>query len=242
MDTVRLQCHICFTVAEIKNNYLQLADAITIVPIVELHLCKHQMCVTCVRKIAQRNTDKRLECPMCRRKNAHFNVYSVNRNVVEVLRCGVNDVREQVYPRCLVDAGSLARNVFEKSVLLETEYNTNELVTTPNELCTVLTRLQDQINEQTKFNYTLQLQSETLMQTNEAIERRIENSRNVYNNAYKQLEAVRNTRIQEERSLKTVVEKHKQWVERNAKLKKKNEQLENENIKLIKDYNLFNKC
>ncbi|AAQ91700.1 cg30 [Choristoneura fumiferana DEF multiple nucleopolyhedrovirus] len=240
MDMVRLQCHICYTVAEIKNNFLQPADAINMVPIVELYLCKHQMCVTCVRKIAQRNRDKRLECPMCRRKNAHFNVYSVNRNVVEVLRCGVNDVREQVYPRCMVDAGSLARNVFERSILLETEYN--EPATTPDDLRTVLTRLQEQINEQTKLNYTLHLQSETLALTNEAIERRIEKSRNDYNDACKQMEAVRNTRIKEERALKTLADKRTQWAERNAKLEQENQQLTNENIKLIKDNNLFNKC
>nr|ALR70197.1 cg30 [Anticarsia gemmatalis multiple nucleopolyhedrovirus]ALR70510.1 cg30 [Anticarsia gemmatalis multiple nucleopolyhedrovirus]ALR71767.1 cg30 [Anticarsia gemmatalis multiple nucleopolyhedrovirus]ALR72397.1 cg30 [Anticarsia gemmatalis multiple nucleopolyhedrovirus] len=237
MDTVRLQCHICFTVAEIKNNFLQPADAINMVPIVELHLCKHQMCVTCVRKIAQRNRDKRLECPMCRRKNAHFNVYSVNRNVVEVLRCGVNEVREQVYPRCLVDAGSLARNVFEKSILLETEYN--EPATTPDDLRIVLTRLQEQINEQTKLNYTLHLQSETLTLTNEAIERRIEKSRNDYSDACKQMEAVRNIRIKEERALKTLADKRTQWAKRNAKLEQENQQLTNENIKLIKDNNLF---
>ncbi|QBC76048.1 cg30 [Neophasia sp. alphabaculovirus] len=242
MDTVKLQCHICFTVAEIKNNFMQPVDAINMVPIVELHLCKHQMCVTCVRKIAKRNKDKHLECPMCRRKNAHFNVYSVNRNVVEVLQCGVNDVREQVYPRCLVDAGSLARNVFERSILLETEYNINDFATTPEDLRTVLTLLQEQINEQTKLNYTLHLQSETLTQTNEAIERRIEKSRNDYNNVCKQMEAVRNTRIKEERALKTLADKRTQWAERNAKLQQENEKLANENIKLIKDYNLFKKC
>ncbi|AJD09227.1 cg30 [Condylorrhiza vestigialis mutiple nucleopolyhedrovirus] len=242
MDIIRLQCHICYTVAEIKNNFLQPADAINMVPIVELHLCKHQMCVTCVRKIAQRKRDKRLECPMCRRKNAHFNVYSVNRNVVEVLRCGVNDVREQVYPRCIMDAGSLTRNIFEKSILLETEYNINEPAITPDDLRNVLTRLQEQINEQTKINYTLYLQSQTLTQTNETIERRIEKSRNDYNDVCKQMETIRNLRIKEERALKKLADKRTQWVERNAKLEQENKQLANENIELIKDYNLFKKC
>ena len=240
MDSVKLQCFICCSVGEIKNTFLQPADVVTIVPIVELHSCKHQICATCVRKIRQRR--RHVECPMCRHENTHITVYSVNRNVVEAIRCGVGEVRELSNLNGMLDAASLARNVFERSILLETEYNNNEPAITPENLRSTLTRLQEQINEQTKINYNLYLQSQTLTQTNEAIERRIEKSRNDYNDVCKQMEAIRNIRIKEERALKKLADKRTQWVERNAKLEQENKQLTNENIELIKDYNLFKKC
>ncbi|AAK85640.1 CG30 [Epiphyas postvittana nucleopolyhedrovirus] len=236
MNFVKLQCPICFSVGEIKNYYLQTIDVVNILPIVELHQCKHQLCATCVRKIMQRARNKRLECPMCRHKNLYITMYSVNGNVVEKLLCKVNDVREQTFPNGLLDAASLAHTLFNKSLIDSTD---NDELTKTSDLNTVISRLQMQINEQIKINYNLQLQSVTLVQANEAIEQRITNSRVNYQDACKQIEILRRTRVQEEQTIKNLMHKRVQWSERNAKLEKENEELTNENIRLIKDHNLL---
>lgn len=237
MDTVRLQCHICCSVGEIKNYYLRPVDVITILPIVELHLCKHQICVTCVRKIAQRNKDKRIECPMCRRKNLHFNVYSVNRNVVDTFRCPVAEVREHGRFNGLIDAASLARGLFEKS--LSDADAAPENPAKPIELQTTLARLQGQIDEQTKLNYDLQLKTAALMRANEEVGNRLNKSRDDCKEINKQIELLRSDKLQEERSLKALAHKHIQWLDKNNKLQRQNEQLTKENIKMIRDNNLF---
>ncbi|AUR45093.1 Cg30 protein [Spilosoma obliqua nucleopolyhedrosis virus] len=237
MDTVKLQCNICCSVGEIKNYFLQPADVITILPIVELYSCKHQLCVTCVRKIAQRNRDKRIECPMCRRKNAHFNVYNINRDSVDVLRCAVADAREHKRFTGLVDAASLARGLFERS-LLDVEPDLNN-ITKPSELQSVLKRLQTQIDEQTKVNYDMQMHAATLAQTIEEINDRLRKSQNDYNNVCKQIETVRVDRLREERAIKALSDKRAQWTIKNAEMQRENERLTNENINLIRDSNLF---
>lgn len=222
---------------EIKNYFLQPVDVITILPIVELYSCKHQLCVTCVRKIAQRARDKRVQCPMCRRKNAHFNVYNINRDSVDVLRCGVSDAREHKRFNGLVDAASLARGLFERS-LLDVEPGPNNFAK-PNELQTVLERLQMQIDEQTKINYDMQMRAAVLAQTVEEVNDRLIKSQNDYNNVCKQVEAVRVDRLREERAIKALSNKRAQWVVKNDEMQRENERLTNENISLIRDSNLF---
>ncbi|AHD25556.1 cg30 [Choristoneura murinana nucleopolyhedrovirus] len=237
MDTVKLQCHICCSVGDIKNYFLQPADVITILPIVELYTCKHQLCAMCVRKIAQRTGNKRIECPMCRRKNAHFNVYSVNRNSVDALRCAVADVREYGCFNGLVDAASLARGLFQHS-LLDAE-PTPENTAKPSELQIVLKRLQTQIDEQTQANYELQLRATALSQALEEVNYRLNRSQSDYSEACKQVETLRGDRLREERALKTLTDKHAQWTDKNVKMQRENDKLTNENIGLIKDNNLF---
>ncbi|AKR14148.1 putative transcriptional regulator [Dasychira pudibunda nucleopolyhedrovirus] len=237
MDTVRLQCHICCSVGEIKNYFLQPVDAITILPIVELHTCRHQLCVMCVRKIAQRGRDKRVECPMCRRKNAHLNVYSVNRNSVDVLRCSVADVREHGRFGGLADAASLARGLFEPSLLEAEPAPDNSFG--PNELQLVLKRLKAQIEAQTRTNYDLQLQATALERTIEEANDRLGKCRGEYSDACKLMDELRGDRLRAERAVKALADEHAQWADKNAKMRRENDRLTNENIGLIRDNNLF---
>ncbi|BBD51436.1 CG30 [Samia ricini nucleopolyhedrovirus] len=233
MDSVRLQCHICCSVGEIKNTFLQPVDVVTIVPIVELHSCKHQICATCVRKIRQRR--RHVECPMCRHDNTHITVYSVNRNVVETMRCGVSEVREFDRLGGMLDAASLARSLFEKT-LIDAE-SVDEF--TPGDLRSVLTRLQSQISERAKANHDLQLQAGVLTRANEIVERRIDKGRGELTEVRKQLEELRRAKASEERALKLLANKRVRWTDKNAKLERDNRDLENENIRLIRDNYLF---
>lgn len=237
MDTVKLQCHICCSVGEIKNHFLQPADVITIVPIVELYSCKHQFCTTCVRKIAQRGRDKRVECPMCRCKNKHFNLYSVNRNVVDIIRCSVTEVREQGRFGGLVDAASLARSVFEGSMIDDEPASKTPVKL--NDFQIVLKRLQTQIDTQTKSNYDLQIQATNLARANEEINDRLLKCQSDYNDACKQIEVLRCDKVKEERAIKALADKRAYWADKNAKLRSENEKLTSENISLIRDNNLF---
>ncbi|QDL56967.1 CG30 [Dione juno nucleopolyhedrovirus] len=237
MDPVRLQCNICCSVGDIKNHFLQPTDVITVLPIVELNSCKHQLCVTCVRKIAQRGRDKRVECPMCRRKNAHFNVYNINRNSVDALRCSVTEVREYGRFNGLVDAASLARALFEQS-LFDGDPAPEEPLK-PNEAQTVLKRLQAQIDEQTVKNYELQLRALALARTVEEANDRLNKTQHDYGHVCKQMEALRGERVRQERALAALVEKHAQWTDKNAKIERENERLTNENTIFIRDNNLF---
>ncbi|AGR57103.1 CG30 [Choristoneura rosaceana nucleopolyhedrovirus] len=234
---VKLQCSICYSVGEIKNYFLLPTDTITVLPIVELYTCKHQLCATCVRKIAQRGRDKRVECPMCRRKNAHLNVYSVSRNSVDALRCAVSDVREYGCFNGLVDAASLARQLFEQSLLDAEPAPENPFK--PSELQNVLERLQTQIDKQIKVNYEIQLRADTLTQTFEELKERLNKSQSDYNDVCKHMEALRNDRLREERALQKLINEHAQWADKNAKMQRENDKLTNENIGLIKDNYLF---
>lgn len=220
---------------EIKNYYMQAVDVITILPIVELYTCKHQLCVTCLRKIAQRGRDKRVECPMCRRKSSHFNVYNVNRNSVDVLKCSVVNVRERKHLN--VDAASLARNLLEQS-LIDVEPAADDCFK-PSELQIVINQLQTQIDAQTKLNYNLQLQSNVLEQTVNEVNERLNKIKNDYNEFCKLMYTLCDKKLREERALKLLIDKHAQWIDKNIIIESENKRLTNENVVLIRDNNLF---
>ncbi|ABE68473.1 CG30 [Plutella xylostella multiple nucleopolyhedrovirus] len=237
MEFVKLQCNICFSVAEIKNYFLQPIDRLTIIPVLELDTCKHQLCSMCIRKIRKR---KKVPCPLCRVESLHFNVYSVNRNVVDVIKCSVTSVAQWNKINANFDAASLASVLFEKSLLDDAEdNNANADDTILSESQAILKKLQVDIAEQTQLNIKQQLDLDKLQQTSVSMQEKLDKIKSDYNNMHRSFKELQLKRITTEKALKSLNDDYARLASKNAKLSSENKVLSNKNIELIKHKNLL---
>ncbi|ANF29705.1 ORF-57 [Catopsilia pomona nucleopolyhedrovirus] len=259
MEFVKLQCNICWSVAEIKNYFLNGPDCLNAIPIVELATCKHQLCSMCIRKIRKQ---KKVSCPICRKDNLYFNLYSVNRNVVDVIKCSVANISQwnKTEQTNDTDAASLAAVLFEKSLIdndndddnNDDDNNNNELLNGNNiktvqesnkkSVCaaeTLLKCVQIKIFEQTKLNIKQKLIHEKLTDTNCVLQNKINKAKCEYDDLYRKVNELHLKRITLEKALRALNEEHAKIVNKNAKLTNQNKTLTNKNIDLIKHKNVL---
>nr|WRK24020.1 cg30 [Bombyx mori nucleopolyhedrovirus] len=239
MEFVKLQCNICFSVAEIKNYFMQPIDRLTMIPVLELDTCKHQLCSMCIRKIRKR---KKIPCPLCRVESLHFNVYSINRNVVDVIKCSVTSVAQWNKINDNFDAASLASVLFEKSLLDDAEDSNNAANsddTMLSESQAILKKLQVDIAEQTQLNIKRQLDLNKLQQTGVFMQEKLDRIKNDYNNMHKSFKELQLKRISTEKALKSLNDDYAKLAAKNARLSNENKVLSNKNIELIKHKNLL---
>ncbi|AGA16239.1 cg30 protein [Thysanoplusia orichalcea nucleopolyhedrovirus] len=237
MEFVKLQCNICFSVAEIKNYHLQLLDRLNIIPVLELDTCKHQLCSMCIRKIRKR---KRIQCPLCRVESLHFNVYSVNRNVVDVIKCTASSVAQWNKANDNFDAASLASVLFEKSLLDDTEDNdASGNATALSDLQLTLKKLKTDIAEQAQFNIKQKLAVDKLQQAYVSMQEKFNVMKTDYNNMHKSVKELQLKRITAEKTLKSLSDDYAKLFAKNTKLSSENKILSNKNIELIKHKNLL---
>ncbi|USC25932.1 cg30 [Palpita vitrealis nucleopolyhedrovirus] len=237
MEFVKLQCNICFSVSEIKNYHLQPVDRLNIIAILELDTCKHQLCSLCIRKIRKQ---KKLPCPLCRVNNLYFNIYSVNRNIVDVIKCNVANIVQWNKSNDDLDAASVAALLFEKSLLDASEdYETVNI--NDSQLQTTLNKLQLNVFKQNQLNAKQKLIFDDLQETNKHLQTKLNSIRSEYNSINKLSKELQLKRILMEKSIKILQEDHAKLAAKNVKLSNENKILSNKNIELIKHKNLLQK-
>lgn len=224
--------------AEIKNYFLNSMDRIIIIPILELDTCKHHLCSMCIRKIRKK---KKLPCPICRDENLYCNLYSINRNVVDVIKCNVVNIYHWNKTETNIDAASLANVLFEKSLFDDgdnnkTEDSNDDTISTSE---AILKCVKAEIAEKTKFNIKQKLICEKLKETNSTLQKKIDKIKIEYDDLYRKVNGLHVKRITMEKSLKALNDEHAKIVIKNAKLINQNKMLSNKNVDLIKHKNLL---
>ncbi|AOT85538.1 cg30 [Cyclophragma undans nucleopolyhedrovirus] len=251
MEFVKLQCNVCWSVAEIKSYFFNCVDRINIIPIVELHSCKHHLCSTCVRIIRKK---KKVLCPLCREENAQFNLYSVNRNVVDVIKCSVASVQQwNMVDTMYINAASVASTVFEKSLVDEDDdyggggdgggdgggSNASDAVTKIAE--TALDRIKRDVCEQTKLNIKQKMIFEKSKEIGDNLQNKISKMKSEYDDLHRKVKSLQLKRITSQKALDALNREHVKISNKNSLLTKQNKCLSSKNIDLIKHKNILYK-
>lgn len=254
---VKLQCNICLCVAELNRTAAY--DTIHIIPIVELSVCKHHLCLSCARQIRSK---KKLCCPMCREENVHLNIYSVDRHTVNYIKCNVNNIfiwNKKTTNKIVnveLDAPMIAKIIFENSLLDEEQQQqeeedeklkkSNTFSINENDLNETLKQIKSEIHEQTKFNIKQKLmlrklEDEYTIKNNTLIslQGKICKIKKYYDDLYKNINELRLKRITWEKRLDLINGQYTTLLEKNKCLILENKNLANKNIDLIKHKNLL---
>ncbi|UZE89743.1 CG30 [Parapoynx stagnalis nucleopolyhedrovirus] len=240
MEVVKFQCNICWSVAEIKQNINIFSDNIYVLPIAELCLCKHQLCLACIRKIRAK---KKLVCPMCRCENFQFNIYNVTGNNVDFATCYMEHMKEWAQSLNNIDVASLGSFLFENSLCTEEDEKNND---TPD--LVKLSQLKEEIVDQ-NIKYTKQLVELKKIQeecdSKKKIilesETKIAKLRCDYLNILKKNKSLKLKQITAQKALESINREHVKLVTKNQTLMNQNKMLINKNIELIKHRNILEK-
>nr|AFS51947.1 DekiORF69 [Dendrolimus kikuchii nucleopolyhedrovirus] len=249
MEFVKLQCNVCWSTAEIKSYFSNCVDRINIIPIVELYSCKHHLCSTCVRIIRKK---KKALCPLCREENSQFNLYSINRNAVDVIKCNVANIQQwNTIDTDYINASAIASTVFEKSVIdadddddhQKDKDNGNggdsDVIFKNAE--TLLNRIKKDIFEQTKINIKQKMVFEKSKEIGENLQHKIVKMKTEYEDLHRKVKGLQLKRMAAQKALDTLNREHFKIANKNSLLTKQNKCLSNKNIDLIKHKNILYK-
>lgn len=249
MEFVKLQCNICWSIGEIKKNNSVSIDNINILPIAELFSCKHQLCLMCIRKIRKK---KKIVCPMCRCENGCFNIYSVTRNIIDYIKCDVNNINiwNASSKNNSIDAASFGSVLFENSLYSdedekEVSLNTEEHVSL---IESKLLHINQEITKQNTENIKQMIECQKLEKDCDFkkkivsdYENKINKIRLEYNNLIKKNKNLKLKHITAEKALEAINKEHVKILNKNQSLINQNKLLSNKNIELIKHKNLLQK-
>ncbi|AKN80973.1 CG30 [Lonomia obliqua multiple nucleopolyhedrovirus] len=254
MDSVKLQCNICLSVAEIKQiDLFDELDRIIIIPVVELYICKHHLCITCIRKIRNK---KKLLCPMCRAENQYFNMYSVNNNKIDYVKCNINNVFCYNESVDKIDVASLAKILFHNSLLHEEPDENEDKDKDKYNKCAnnlmvaemYLKNIKNEISEQTKFNIKQKLALKKLeydcvnkTQTINSLHNKINKCKNEYNDLNRKINELKIKRLIAEKEINSINKMHIKILNKNKLLTEQYKMLSKKNIDLIKHKNILQK-
>jgi Zinc finger, C3HC4 type (RING finger) len=239
MEVVKFQCNICWSVAEINKNNI-FSNNIYILPIAELFLCKHQLCLACIRKI---RTKKKIICPMCRRENLKFNIFNVTGHNIDLVTCYVENVKVWSESVHNIDVATLGSLLFENSLCTDNDGDEKD-VANPIKLA----QIQEEIVKQ-NATYTkqvvelnkLQEECELKKQIISESETKIATLRFNYLNLLQKNKNLRLKHITAQKALESLNKEHVKLVTKNQVLMTQNKMMMNKNIELIKHKNILEK-